>query len=69
MDRYAKAIVGFFVAGLTTLAAAVADDNTVTYVEWIGVALAALGVLSGVYATSDTRSKAVQPQPPGDAVD
>lgn len=47
---FMKAIVGGLVAGLTTLGTAMID-NTVTTVEWVAVAVAALGGLGVVYAT------------------
>ena len=47
---YGKAVVGFQIAGLTALYVAL-SDGSVTASEWVGVALAALGTLAGVYAT------------------
>jgi hypothetical protein len=47
--RYAKAFVGAAVAGLGTLATALADDH-VTAAEWVGVATATLVALGVVWA-------------------
>jgi hypothetical protein len=61
MDKvapYRKALVGLAIAGLTALGVALADGS-VTAAEWVGVALAALGTLGGVYAIPN----APEPQP------
>lgn len=50
---YAKAAVAFALAGLTTLGAALADGH-VTSVEWVAVAIAALGTTAGVYYVPNT---------------
>lgn len=47
-SEYAKAIVGALIAGLTALAAAMADDG-VTAQEWLAVLLAVLATGGGVY--------------------
>jgi hypothetical protein len=47
--QMAKALVGALIAGLTALGTALADGE-VTSPEWIGVAVAALGVLGAVFA-------------------
>lgn len=57
--RYAKAIIGALVAGLGTLATALADDG-IRPVEWVWVAIAFLTALSAV---------AVVPNRPADPVD
>lgn len=49
MGKYAKAIVGSLVAGLTALGTALADD-VVTRLEWVGVAVALLSAAGLVYA-------------------
>jgi hypothetical protein len=49
MGKYAKAIVGALVAGLTALGTALADD-TVTQLEWVGVVVAVLGAAGLVWA-------------------
>lgn len=46
----AKALVGSALAGLTALGTALADEQ-ITQAEWVGVVVAALGVLGAVYAT------------------
>lgn len=47
---YLKAVVGALVAGLGTLATAMADD-AVSTAEWVAVAIATLGALGIIYAT------------------
>jgi len=54
IGSYAKSIVGAVVAGGGMLAAAM-DDNVVTYGEWLGVAIAALGALGIVAAVPNAR--------------
>lgn len=49
MSRYAKAIVGALVAGLTAYGTALADGAVVPG-EWVGVAVATLGALGAVWA-------------------
>lgn len=49
MGKYAKAIVGALTAGLAALGTALADD-TVTRLEWVGVAAALLGAAGLVWA-------------------
>jgi hypothetical protein len=46
---YAKAVVGFLLAGLGAVWVAL-DDGQVTTQEWVGVAVAALATLGGVWA-------------------
>jgi hypothetical protein len=46
----AKALIGGLLAGLTALGTALTDER-VTGAEWVGVAVAALVVLAGVYRT------------------
>ena len=49
MTRYAKAIVGALVAGLTSLQAAL-DDGGITAQEGVGAAIATLVALGVVWA-------------------
>lgn len=56
--RYAKAIIGALVAGLGTLATALADDG-ITATEWVWVALAVLTALGTVAAVPNRRPDAV----------
>lgn len=48
-SEYAKAIVGALLAGLTALATALADDEGVADVEWVGIAVAVVATFGGVY--------------------
>ncbi len=57
MGKYAKAIVASLTAGLTALGTALADD-TVTRLEWVGVAVALLGALGLVYAVPNKPASA-----------
>jgi hypothetical protein len=52
VGQMAKALVGALIAGLTALGTALADGE-VTQGEWVGVAVAALGVLGGVFYTEN----------------
>lgn len=56
MGKYAKAIVGAGVAGLTALGTALAD-GTVTGPEWVGVAIATLGALGLIWAVPNQASR------------
>jgi hypothetical protein len=55
--QMAKALVGALIAGLTALGTALADGE-VTQGEWVGVAVAALGVLGAVFATPNAADPA-----------
>lgn len=49
MGKYAKCIVAAAAAGLAALGTALADD-TITRLEWVGVAVAVVGALGLTYA-------------------
>lgn len=49
MGKYAKALVAALAAGLAALGTALADD-TITRLEWVGVAVAVVGALGLTYA-------------------
>lgn len=55
MGRYAKAIVGAVIAGLTALLPAL-DDGAITTGEWVVVAAAALGALGVVWAVPNAHA-------------
>lgn len=56
MGKYAKAIVASLTAGLTALGTALADD-TVTRLEWVGVAIALLGAAGITYMVPNKPSQ------------
>jgi multidrug transporter EmrE-like cation transporter len=55
MGKYAKALVAAATAGLAALGTALADD-TITRLEWIGVAVAVVGALGLTYAVPNKPS-------------
>lgn len=53
--RYAKAITGAAVAGLSVVATSMADDK-VTSAEWVGAAIATLVALGAVWAVPNKQA-------------
>jgi hypothetical protein len=60
MGKYAKAVTGALIAGLTALLPAL-DDGAVTAAEWVVVAVATLGALGLVWAVPN--AKDITPKP------
>lgn len=54
MKQYAKAIIGSLIAGLSTLSADLADGS-LSPIEWVGVAIAALVALGAIWGVPDGR--------------
>lgn len=57
LKGYAKAILGGLLAGLITLAAVAANAkgiDSVTFIQWVIVAISFLGTGTGVYAIPNT---------------
>ena len=60
--KMAKAIIGAVTGGLTALFTAL-SDNGVTAQEWVGVAIATIGVLGVVYGVPNSSTTPVHPVP------
>jgi hypothetical protein len=57
VDKYAKAIAGAIVAGLTAYQVALTGDGSVTAAEWAGVAIAVVAALGAVWAVTNAPAK------------